>query len=114
MAVYEDCIRAVLLWGNMPGRDKPTTFSVDPNRGYHLPHTVTQDNCVFELSLISSHFEDMSSFSAIAKAAGLMAKDCVLKYPHTGGVAFVGSGTNIEIILHGRTDNPRFPEDTED
>ena len=107
-AVYEDCIRGIILWGSVPGRDKPTTFSRNPERGYHLPHILKVDSCVFEIDLIGQVSDQVSTFSAISSGAGLLAKECVLKSPHTGGVAFVGEGPGIEIILHGRIDHSQY------
>ena len=47
--------------------------------------------------------EEIASTLDIAREAGKMAKQCVLKEPRTGGVAVVGKHNGIEIILHGLT-----------
>ena len=103
VARYEDCIRAILFWANIPGRNKPTTFSDDPSKGYKVPHAVVLDQCEFVIDLVRSTGTASSSFAEVAQEAGVLAKDCVLKAPHTGGIAVVGRGRNLEIILHGRT-----------
>lgn len=101
-AVYGDCIRAILTWGNVPGRDRPITFSRDAAKGYKVPHTVTQGDCVFKIDMRIAESDAVSSMSEIAKLAGGLARTCVLKQPHLGGVAFGAAFLLIEITLHGR------------
>ena len=102
VARYEDCIRAILYWGNIPGRDKPTAFSRDPKKGYKVPHTVVLGQCEFEIDTVLPFGVATGSFAEVSREAGSLAKDCVLKAPHAGGVAYVGQKKNIEIVLHGR------------
>lgn len=109
---YEDCITAIITWGNLPSRDKPTTFSRDASKGYKLPHEITIGDCVFEIDLVSPTRDQTASIKNIAREAGMMAKKCVLKGHHTGGVAYVGPNSMLEIVLHGRQDrlgNSPFP-----
>ena len=73
-----------------------------------MPHIVEQDNCFFEIDLISQVSDQVSTFSAITTEAQALAKECVLKSPHTGGVAYTGEGIGMEIILHGRTDHSQY------
>lgn len=105
-AIYEDCIRTILTWGNIPGRDKPVTFSRNPNKGYQVPHALAIGECVFEIDMVSARSEETSSIKDVAKEAGLLAKECVLNHQHTGGIAYIGPKLRLEIILHGRIYRP--------
>ena len=103
-STYEDCIRAILLWGNTPGRNKPTTFSRDAHAGYQVPQEVSYKDCVFKVDVINAAAKGVWSVANVAREAGVLAKECVLNSAHTGGVSWVGPGEKIEIILRGPTD----------
>ena len=102
-ASYSDCIRAILQWSSVPDRNKPITFSRDPRKGYQLPHKVPFDSCVLVIDTVTQTSVDMASVADLAREAGTLAKECVLKGDHTGGVAWVGAEGWIELILHGGT-----------
>ena len=108
-AVYADCIRAIMTWAGTQGRNKPTRFSRNPEHGYQVPHSLVWGECVFEIDVITSRSEEVITVKDVAKEAGLLAKECVLNGEHTGGVAFVGPSTQLEIILHGRAEQEDKP-----
>jgi len=101
-AIYADCIRAILTWSTTPNRNKPTTFSRDPSKGYQVPHEIKLPGCIFKIDL-ANEASGVASIADVAREAGWMAKECVLGGEHTGGVAWVGRGNEIEVVLHGPT-----------
>lgn len=68
-----------------------------------MPQKGIHGNCVFELDMYKDAAEEVASTLDVAREAGKLAKECVLKEPRTDGVAVVGKHNRIEIILHGLT-----------
>ena len=96
-ASYRNCIRVILAWGTVDGRDKPTTFSHDLSRAYQLPHSVILGNCV-DLEAFAAGYQ-IASFADVAQVAGRLAQECVEKEPHMGGIAFLDYERFIEVLL---------------
>jgi len=102
-AVYEDCIKIILGFTTGLRPKEPALFSRETWTGVHMPQKGVHGNCVFEIDMFKDATDEFASTFDVAREAGKMAKECVLKAPRTGGVAVVGKHNRIEIILHGLT-----------
>lgn len=102
-AVYEDCIKIILGFTTGAKPKEPAIFSRDTWTGVHMPQKGVHGHCVFELDMYKDAAEEVASTLDVAREAGKLAKECVLKEPRTGGIAVVGKHNRIEIVLHGLT-----------
>ena len=111
-ATTNDCLRAILLFGELEGRG---TFSKHGQGGpFTLPQFRTYGSCSVVVT-IAMELQDVSSWLYIAHVASLIAPICARgEYPlgTTAGTMNVGQSGRIRVTLGNRiSSSPDFTED---
>lgn len=105
-ASYHNCTLIILGFSTGLALNAPAVFSRETWTGVRLPVKGVHEDCVFEIDMASGGRkgdEDRASTMEVRKEASRLAMNCVKEKPWTGGLAWVGEKTELEIILRGST-----------